>query len=233
MPDRIQLIVTCEHASQGVPAPCRGLFAGHQDLLASHRGHDAGSLALARRLAGILDAPLFAGRWTRLLVDLNRSVGHPRLFSEITRALPHKEQLGIIEKYYRPYRAKVEQAVARTIHHARVLHISVHSFTPTMNNEVRNADIGLLYDPARPAERRLAQHWKRHLVSELVLRVRCNYPYRGTADGFTTYLRKQFPDPAYAGIELELNQALAPVPRHIAARIAEALANSMHLADSR
>lgn len=226
------MIITCEHASRRVPASCRALFAGRPELLTSHRGHDSGSLALARQLAGMLDAPLFTGRWTRLLVDLNRSVGHPRLFSEVTRALPRPEQLGIIEKYYRPYRETVERAVARAIRHARVLHLSVHSFTPIMNNEVRNADIGLLYDPKRPMERRFAQHWKRGLVSELAWRVRCNYPYRGTADGFTTYLRTRFPDPVYAGIELELNQALPPVPRRIVSRIANILVNSMHLADS-
>jgi hypothetical protein len=36
--------------------------------------------------------------------------------------------------------------------------------------------------------------------------VRRNYPYRGYADGLTTWLRKRYPDPAYAGIELEINQ---------------------------
>jgi hypothetical protein len=33
-----------------------------------------------------------------------------------------------------------------------------------------------------------------------------NYPYQGTSDGFTTHLRKKFPDSQYVGIELEVNQ---------------------------
>ena len=36
-------------------------------------------------------------------------------------------------------------------------------------------------------------------------KVRFNSPYLGKADGFTTYLRKKFPD-KYSGIELEVNQ---------------------------
>ena len=37
------------------------------------------------------------------------------------------------------------------------------------------------------------------------LKVRSNYPYLGRADGFTTYLRKQFKSD-YLGIEIEINQ---------------------------
>ncbi len=36
--------------------------------------------------------------------------------------------------------------------------------------------------------------------------VRRNYPYRGNADGFTTYLRKKYPGSKYIGIEIEINQ---------------------------
>ena len=35
------------------------------------------------------------------------------------------------------------------------------------------------------------------------INVRFNYPYRGAADGFTTYLRKCFPK-NYVGFELEI-----------------------------
>lgn len=38
------------------------------------------------------------------------------------------------------------------------------------------------------------------------LSVRRNYPYAGTSDGLTAYLRLRFPADAYAGIELKINQ---------------------------
>jgi hypothetical protein len=37
------------------------------------------------------------------------------------------------------------------------------------------------------------------------MKVRFNYPYKGTSDGLTTTLRKKF-GPQYVGIEIEINQ---------------------------
>lgn len=93
---------------------------------------------------------------------------------------------------------------------ARVIHVSAHSFTPILDGQARTADIGLLYDPSRAFESRVCRSWRDRLATAAPhLRVRRNYPYRGTADGFTTYLRTRFPMDRYAGIELEVNQRLA------------------------
>lgn len=228
MAEQPALVVSCEHAARRVPARYRASFAAHGPLLASHRGYDAGSLELARRLAARLNVPLYAGRWTRLLVDLNRSPGHPALFSELTRTLPRAERERIVGAYYRPYRAALAAALEAVIRRRRrVLHVSVHSFTPVLDGVTRRADIGLLYDPGRPAERLLAAAWCRALQARHGLHVRRNYPYRGTADGVTTWLRRHFPDPAYAGIELELNQRLLPLSRALGAAIAATLAEAM------
>jgi predicted N-formylglutamate amidohydrolase len=87
--------------------------------------------------------------------------------------------------------------------------LSIHSFTPKLDGQVRNCDVGILYDPKRPMEKTVAADLKRALVSmDGVLRVRWNYPYRGIADGFTTHLRKRFSKSRYAGIEIEINQQL-------------------------
>jgi len=89
----------------------------------------------------------------------------------------------------------------------RVIHVSSHSFTPVLDGVVRDADVGLLYDPARKAEAAFVLRWKTALESHAPdWRIRRNYPYTGTNDGLTTYLRTRFPDHLYAGIELEINQ---------------------------
>jgi predicted N-formylglutamate amidohydrolase len=83
----------------------------------------------------------------------------------------------------------------------------MHSFTPELRGEVRNADIGFLYDPSRPGERSLGRAWKRSLkILRSDLRVRMNYPYLGTTDGLTTSLRKLFSPDEYIGFEIEVNQ---------------------------
>lgn len=209
MPD-VRLIVSCEHGGNRVPERYRPLFLKAGEVLATHRGWDIGILPLARRLAEGLGAPLHAAEVTRLLVDLNRSLGSPTLFSEFTRDLPPGEREAILADYYHPYRREAEGAVAAAIASGEtVLHLSVHSFTPELRGKVRTADLGLLYDPSRPAERDFCRRWQGVLAGLAPeLRVRRNYPYRGTSDSLASFLHRRHPPERYLGIELEVNQAL-------------------------
>ncbi|MBW8372331.1 MAG: N-formylglutamate amidohydrolase [Thiobacillus sp.] len=204
-PDHI--LITCEHGGNRIPARYRALFTGFEPLLQSHRGYDPGALALARELAGTLAAPLFVCTTSRLLIDLNRSIGHPFLYSESTRNAPASVRREILEKYFLPYRNKVETHIAEAIAGgSRVIHLSSHSFTPVLDGKVRNADVGLLYDPARSGEVELCRRWQTRLKAWAPeWKVRRNYPYTGRSDGFTAYLRRRFPADVYVGIELEIN----------------------------
>ena len=174
-----------------MPRAYAELFAGRDDLLASHRGWDPGSLQLGRQLARAFDAPLHASTTTRLLVDLNRSIGHPQLFSEITRGLTRAARDCIVATHYRPYRDHVEGEIARRIASGlSVVHIASHSFTPVLNGDVRRADVAWLYDPRRHGESALAQRWMVQLAQRAPdLRLRRNYPYQGRGDGLTALLR--------------------------------------------
>lgn len=208
MPRPVHFLVTCEHGGNRIPPRYRGLFAGFEERLASHRGYDPGALALARDLAAALAAPLFFSTTSRLLIELNRSIGHPKLYSDATRVAPADVREDILERHYLPYRNGVEADIADAVARGRrVIHVSSHSFTPELDGEVRNADIGLLYDPGRPGELELCHRWQARLAAIAPeLKVRRNYPYAGKADGFTAYLRRRFPADAYVGIELEINQ---------------------------
>jgi predicted N-formylglutamate amidohydrolase len=159
---------------------------------------------LARRF----EVTLYAATVSRLLVDLNRSPGHPRLLSAHVARLDPDEKNRILERYYLPYRGRIEERVRHGVEQGEaVLHVAVHSFVPRLNGATRRADVGLLYDPSRCGERRLARSWAQVLRENApFLRVRLNYPYRGTADGLTTFLRRRFGLAQYRGIELEVNQ---------------------------
>lgn len=201
-------LITCEHGGNRIPSRYRQLFHSCEALLKTHCGYDAGALAMARDLAGALAAPLLFSTTSRLLIDLNRSVGHPRLYSVFTRDAPSALRREILERHYLPYRNRVEADIAESVAHGcRVIHISSHSFTPALNGEVRKADIGLLYDPARSGELELCGRWQASLkVLAPGLKVRRNYPYAGKADGLTAYLRRRFQPGEYVGVELEINQ---------------------------
>jgi predicted N-formylglutamate amidohydrolase len=212
--DRLFLInsflITCEHGGNRIPATYRGLFRGRRALLDSHRGYDPGALVMGRALAKAFRAPLLSATVSRLLVDLNRSIGHPQLFSAATRGAPAKLRSRIVERHYRPYRVRVERFVRQSVSRGRrVIHISSHSFTPELYGKVRRADVGLLYDPGRRGEAALCARWKAALAAlDPQLRVRRNYPYAGKGDGLTSYLRRRFPRDAYVGVELEINQKI-------------------------
>ncbi len=203
-------LITCEHGGNLIPAAYRSLFQGQRALLDSHRGYDPGALVMARALARACKAPLVTSTVSRLLVDLNRSTGHPQVFSPATRGMPAQLRAKIVEQHYLPYRTQVERLVRQSVRRARrVIHISSHSFTPELNGKVRAADVGLLYHPNRHGETALCARWKALLaISSPQLRVRCNYPYAGKGDGLTSYLRLRFPPNFYVGIELEVNQEI-------------------------
>lgn len=204
----LHILVTCEHGGHRIPPEFAQWFDGREETLESHRGHDIGALTMAHELAAAFDAPLVCSTTSRLLVDLNRSRRHPRLHSEWIAAAPESVRKAIVARYYLPYRSDVEARVAQAVESgATVLHLSSHSFTPVWAGATRRCDVGLLFDPRRAPESRLCRAWQQALRgADAALFVRRNYPYRGTADGLTTALRRRFGSEDYLGVEIEVNQ---------------------------
>ena len=231
---RVALLLSCEHGGNRVPSAHAHRFADAEEALASHRGWDPGALELARRWAALAEAPLRFATVTRLLVDLNRSPHNPRVFSPWTRGLDRDQRRALLRRYHEPYRAEVDGLVralstgeVRAVPvaaspspgqaggspegspTATVLHLGIHSFTPSLNGRPRRPDLSFLYDPARPLERALCGAWVRQLKGRHPdAAVGRNDPYRGAADGLTTWLRQRHDPSAYLGIEVEVNQRL-------------------------
>lgn len=223
-----RILVSCEHAGNRVPAAYDHLFRGSAAILSSHRGFDAGAISCARSISRFFKAPLFFCVPTRLLIDANRSPSHPKLFSEFSLPLPAAEKQRLMSKIYLPYREGVQRKIHEWVSAGhRVLHLSIHSFTPVWNGAKRNAGIGLLYDPRRAGEKNLCRRLKGELKRESGLRVRSNYPYRGVYDGFTTALRRIYDDVKYLGLEIELNQSLLGKSAKRDAAIADAFCRAL------
>jgi predicted N-formylglutamate amidohydrolase len=199
------VLITCEHAGNEVPEEYQSLFKDQHEVLQSHRGWDPGALDVASFLAEKLQCTIFSCEFTRLLIEPNRSIDSPQLFSEFSDKLPAGEKILLIDDIYLSYRHAVEKEIDKSS--KPLIHISIHSFTPVLNDVVRDVDIGLLFDPARKFESVLCNVWRNNLVKSLPHKaIKFNEPYRGTDDGFTTYLRTKFSDVDYAGIEVEVNQ---------------------------
>ena len=210
MAEKRQLFVSCEHGGNRVPQAYQELFHDQEELLSSHRAYDPGSLSLARVLAEGMAAQLKKSQTTRLLVDLNRSSGSHSLFSEKTKTLKKRDKKQLLAEHYLPYREAVSESIRQLIaNDVQVVHLSVHSFTPVLHGDERNADLGLLYNPAFREDKFFCRSWGGLLKERLPdLKVRYNYPYRGTADGLVRTLRNKLGQKDYLGIELEINQRL-------------------------
>jgi predicted N-formylglutamate amidohydrolase len=201
----MNLIVTCEHAGNQVPQQYHHIFSDIKDVLESHRGYDPGALEIARFLATEYSAPLFICETTRLLIEPNRSLDNHQLYSEYSRKLFDTDHNQILQRYYYPHRNGVEDVILKLT--KPVLHLSIHTFTPVFNGKERPVDVGLLFDPGRKSETDFCAKLMDGLEQMLSgVRIEFNEPYKGTDDGFTTYLRTKFADKDYLGIEIEINQ---------------------------
>jgi predicted N-formylglutamate amidohydrolase len=210
MMKKIALILSCEHAVDTIPEQYLSLFVPFKALLASHRGIDFGALAIAEHIKTKIPCDFVQATTSRLLIDCNRSLNRSQCFSEVTKDLSSIEKQKIISSYYMPFRQQVMALIKKHIEMgSQVWHFSIHSFTPVMNNMIRNADIGLLYDPQRSTEKLLAKQWKIEINKQAPkYKIRMNYPYSGISDGFTSSMRKFYSGEDYVGIEVESNQAL-------------------------
>jgi predicted N-formylglutamate amidohydrolase len=202
----LNLLLTCEHATFYIPSEYRSWYAAQRSVLRTHEGIDFGARRLAQQLQRALQAPLFSGEVSRLLVDLNRSIDHPQIFS---RFVPKDAALrqDLLTRFYHPYRNAVKEWVQSQTASGFVAHFGIHSFTPDFPGSERKFDLGLLYDPANPFEISLVRAMEKVILMQGAFSLRHNQPYLGAGDGLTTDLRKEFGNP-YAGIEVEVNQAL-------------------------
>jgi len=204
-----QVIITCEHAKNVVPELVKKQFQGKEELLQSHRGLDIGALALAHSIAKQFHAELIIGEVSRLVVDLNRSIGNRSLYYDTVKTLPKLVLDEILNTYYFPYRRSVSEKIAKMIKRGRVLHLSIHSFTPVFDGIKREVDLGLLYDPKRELERLFCKKVKAEFHKRSNALCYMNKPYKGISDGFVTALRHEFRQRQYIGIEIEMNQKFA------------------------
>ena len=124
------------------------------DDLVRHIAWDIGVDALGRRLAAALDAPFFAQRYSRLVIDCNRDPARPDAIPAVSDGspIPGNANLSPAERALRvaevfaPYHARIGQALDERIAGGRpTLVVALHSFTPAMNGFARPWRFGVLH----------------------------------------------------------------------------------------
>ncbi len=174
-----------------------------------HLEIDPFALGIAQKIASSLDASFIYHRYPLEMVDVTKELKQRRLFSGPFQRLQKSAQNRLLEEVHQSYFEDLSSVIESKLKSdGFVIHFSVRTFPLKSKGTVRRTDVGFLYDPSRQDEVDLCSDladdmWYRAPM----LKVRRNYPRRGSEVGMTRRLRNRFSGSDYLGIELWLNRA--------------------------
>ncbi len=211
------VLVVCDHAGRAIPKSLRQLGLKDSDL-EKHIAWDIGTDLLGPKLAEALDAPAILASYSRLVVDLNRGLDDPTVFIQNSDgvAIPGnlkmeaQDRASRITLLYESYHRAVEDKLNEFTNSGTTPAIvSVHSFTPRMQDFERPWEIGILWD----RDPRIAQPLIKKLES-LGLCVGDNQPYSGKAPHDYT-IDHHAERCGFPNVSLEIRQDLVSEPRQV------------------
>lgn len=223
-------LLVCDHASNRMPEGYGTLGLPAAEL-ANHTAWDPGALAVATRMADLLDAPLVASRVSRLVIDCNRDHRAPNLIPETAEgrpvpgnaALSEAERQHRIAAFHAPFHDAIDAVLAERADLAAV--VSVHSFTPVLFGVPRPWTLGILHDD----DTRIADALIASLTGRPGVDLGRNQPY-SPADGvyYTLARHGTSQGRAAAMIEIRNDQIRDPAGiDHWAAMLAGALGGAL------
>ncbi len=182
---RPEVLLLCDHASNRIPDELGGLGLT-PSVLADHIAFDIGAADLTRALSDRLDAPAMLSRFSRLLIDPNRELGHDYSIPALSDGVPvpgnqnlsEAEVARRIATYYEPYHAAIGERIALAKRACAPVLVSIHSFTPDMEGFTRPWHAAVLHDDDVRLANPVLAEFERH--GELV--VGDNEPYTGYSD---------------------------------------------------
>jgi len=190
-------LIACEHASNRIPRLLDNLGLPTGDVR-RHIAWDPGAVEVAEGIADRLDGTLVLQRYSRLVVDCNRSLELPdafTAFSEDTR-IPGNVELGEAEKASRvaevwaPFHDAIDRIIERRIAAGLpTVFVTIHSFTPVYRGTPRPWDVGVIFD----RDRRLADAVIGNLRQDTGLSVGVNQPYSPADNVYFTVDRHATP----------------------------------------
>lgn len=147
-------LLAADHYGRILPRALGDLGVAESELT-RHIAWDIGIAGVAERLAQMLDAHLIAQRYSRLVIDCNRSPGVASSILVISEAttIPRNEGISQGERaarrreIFEPYHRRIDLAIDRRLQDKRpTVLVSLHSFTPVYAGVTRPWHIGALYN---------------------------------------------------------------------------------------
>lgn len=177
-------VLAVDHAGLDMPRAVGDLGVSAAER-ARHIGWDIGILGVSERLSALLDAPVVATRYSRLVIDCNRDPSVPTAFVTVSEDTPVPGNFALSEvarakrvaALFTPYHEAIaalldRRAAART----ETVLVAMHSFTPRFRGVDRPWHVGVLYG----RDDRLARRMLAAFRAEGDLVVGDNEPYQVT-----------------------------------------------------
>lgn len=148
------IIFVCDHASNRVPSAL-GDMGLPERYWSEHIARDIGAAELARSLSQRFDGVAILGNYSRLVVDLNRSLQDASAFPVISDGILIPGNLSLTsatkreraEALFHPYHDAIDDLIlAHSSAQMRPILVAVHSFTPQFHRTQRPWDVGVLWD---------------------------------------------------------------------------------------
>jgi len=174
-------IIVADHASARIPRRLANLGLPDPELK-RHIAWDIGALGVARRAAEIIDAPLVAQNYSRLVIDCNRDPKFPTSIPRISelREIPGNLDLSAAEitarraEIFDPYHRRIRDLIdGRLAEGRRVILVAQHTMTNVYKGDRREMHAAVLYN----RDRRFAGLVLDMLRREPYLIVAVNLPY--------------------------------------------------------
>ncbi|WP_435641071.1 N-formylglutamate amidohydrolase [Micavibrio aeruginosavorus] len=163
---RSDCILICEHAGNLVPAAL-GRMGLDDDDFGRHYAVDIGARGVTEHLSRLLDAPAIVATYSRLVVDINRTVDHETTFPVTGEGKPIPGNVGIsaadkaqrINEIYKPFDQAVQDVMNAVLDHGgRPMLLAVHSYTPVFFGTPRPWECAVLWREDWPMSRAMINH---------------------------------------------------------------------------
>ena len=190
-----QILIIADHASNYIPKKNNKLGLKNS-FLNQHIAFDIGVKELSLDLSNQLKCRIIQGKYSRLLIDLNRDLNDPTVIPEIVDSKIIPGNIGLsksevrlrIKKIYNKYHYKINRIIKNK--KVKVI-LSIHSFNPIFKNKKRLLEFGILSNEDKNLSSIIIDQLRLQKLN-----VGDNKPYKGNLIGDSMYrhgLRNKLP----------------------------------------
>ncbi len=181
-----QILIIVDHASNFIPKENNKLGLPNF-FLKQHIAFDIGIKELSLDLANRLKCKIIQGKYSRLLIDLNRDLDDPTVIPEIVDNKIIHGNIGLskseirlrVKKIYNKYHNEIDRIVRNK--KVKII-LSLHSFNPIFKNKKRVLEFGILSNEDKSLSSIII-----HQLRLQKLKVGDNKPYKGNLIGDSMY----------------------------------------------